>query len=78
MEVRIGAADTGKELIIEMPDDAKADEVRAELDEALASPDGLIWMTDRRGRQVGVPVVRVGWVEIRVDDGAPKIGFGAA
>lgn len=78
MEVRIGAADTGKELIIEMPDHAKADEVRAELDEALASADGLIWMTDRRGRQVGVPVARVGWVEIRVDDGAPRIGFGAA
>ncbi|MEQ8717182.1 MAG: DUF3107 domain-containing protein [Acidimicrobiales bacterium] len=78
MEVRIGAADTGKELIIEMPDEAKADDVRAQLDEALASPEGLIWMTDRRGRQVGVPVARVGWVEIRIDDGASKIGFGAA
>lgn len=78
MEVRIGAADTGKELIIEMPDDTDAADVRAGVDAALGSGEGMMWMTDRRGRQVGIPVARVGWVEIRVDDGSPRVGFGAA
>lgn len=76
MEVRIGAADTGKELIIEMPDEAEADAVRSDVESALSAEGGILWLTDRRGRQVGVPSARVGWVEIRVDE-APRIGFGA-
>ena len=55
MDVRIGVTQTPKELEVELPDDADADGREAStIDKALA--DGTtFWLTDRKGRQVGVP-----------------------
>ena len=75
MNVRIGVTDTRKELDIEMADDTDVDALRAELESTLAG-SGVLWLTDRRGRQVGVPVERVAYVDISGDDGEPRIGFG--
>jgi hypothetical protein len=77
MHVRIGVTDTPKELDLEMADDTDAASVRADVEKALAGTDGLLWLTDRRGRQVGVPVARVAYVDIAGDDSEPRIGFGS-
>lgn len=75
MEVRIGIVQSMKELEIELPDDVKDDDVIARIEGALADA-AVLWLTDRRGRRVGVPSARVAYVEV----GAPSerhVGFGA-
>ena len=75
MEVRIGIVQTMKELEIELPEDAERDEVIASVEEALAK-DAVLWLTDRRGRRVGVPSSRVAYVEVGADTGERRVGFG--
>ena len=67
MDVRIGITHTPKELEVEMPDDADRDKVVAEIEKLLKNGDGVLWLTDRKGRRIGVPVVKVAYVEV----GAP-------
>ena len=68
MEVRIGIVQTMKELEIEMPEDADRDAVIAEVEAALAK-ETVLWLTDRRGRRVGVPSERVAYVDVDVHHG---------
>ena len=70
MDVRIGITHTPKELEVEMPDDADRDDVVADIEKLLKTGDGVLWLTDRKGRRVGVPVVKVAYVEV----GAPAGG----
>jgi hypothetical protein len=75
VEVRIGIVQTMKELEIEMPEDADRDAVIAEVEAALAK-ETVLWLTDRRGRRVGVPSERVAYVEVGAPAGARQVGFG--
>ncbi|MGZ0230478.1 MAG: DUF3107 domain-containing protein [Acidimicrobiales bacterium] len=77
MHVRIGVLHTVKELDIEMASDTKAAALRDDLDAVLASGEGVLWLTDMRGRQVGVSVAKVAYVDIEGDASGAKIGFGA-
>ncbi|MBI2709386.1 MAG: DUF3107 domain-containing protein [Actinobacteria bacterium] len=76
MDVRIGVIHTGKEIDLELPEDADTDAIRADIEAALGA-GGVLWITDRRGRRVGVPVDRLGYVEIDAPDHDRRIGFGA-
>lgn len=75
MDVRIGVSQTAKELEVELPEGADGEAIKADLAEALAS-DGTFWLTDRRGRQVGVPATKIAYVEIGSPDEVRRIGFG--
>ncbi|HUD69096.1 MAG TPA: DUF3107 domain-containing protein [Acidimicrobiales bacterium] len=75
VEVRIGIVQTMKELEIELPEDADHDAVMAEVEAALAK-DSVLWLTDRRGRRVGVPSARVAYVEVGAPAGERRVGFG--
>jgi Protein of unknown function (DUF3107) len=74
MDVKIGVVYTSKELLVEL--DSGADELRATIDAALANKDPLVWLTDSKGRRVGVPTDKIAYVEIGSDDASHKIGFG--
>lgn len=76
MDVRIGVSQTPKEIDVELPDDVDADAVKALLDKALADGASL-WLTDRKGRQVGVPAEKIAYIEIGRPDEGRHIGFGA-
>jgi hypothetical protein len=75
VDVRIGMIQNPKELELHLDDDADPAKVRAEIDGALTS-DGTLWLTDRKGRQVGVPVSKVAYVEIGSPKDERRIGFG--
>ena len=78
MDVRIGVTYSPKELDLELADDADAAAVRAEVETALAGGNtAVLWLTDRRGRQVGVPVEKIAYVEIGAPGPDRRIGFGA-
>jgi hypothetical protein len=74
MDVKIGVIYTSKELLVEL--DGGADEVRAAIDSALANSEALVWLTDSKGRRVGVPTDKIAYVEIGSEDEARKVGFG--
>jgi hypothetical protein len=75
VDVRIGLTQTPKELEVELGDEADADELRAQVDATLTA-GGTLWLTDRKGRQVGVPAEKLAYVEIGSPDDARRIGFG--
>jgi hypothetical protein len=75
VDVRIGVTYTSKEIEVELGDGADVTAIRADIDASLASTEGVLWLTDRRGRQVGVPVAKVAYVEIGSPDADRRIGF---
>jgi hypothetical protein len=77
VDVRIGITHTPKELEVEMPDDADRDEVVAGIEKLLKTGDGVLWLTDRKGRRVGIPVVKVAYVEVGAPTSDRRVGFGA-
>jgi hypothetical protein len=74
MDVKIGVVYTTKELVVEL--EGGADEVRKTIDTALANAEPLVWLTDTKGRRVGVPTDKIAYVEIGSDDDSRKVGFG--
>jgi hypothetical protein len=74
MDVKIGVVYTSKELALEL--EGSADELRGTIDAALKNDDPLVWLTDAKGRRVGVPTDKIAYVEISSDDASHKIGFG--
>ena len=74
MEVRIGVTHTAKELTFET--DAEPDAIIAKLEAAISEGASLVWLEAGKGRKVGVPADKVGYVELVVDDGTRKVGFG--
>ena len=75
MEVRIGVVYTARELLVETDD--SVDAVTGAIDSAISAGDALLWLTDTKGRKVGVPVEKIAYVEVAADAGGRKVGFGA-
>lgn len=75
MDVRIGMTQTPKELEVHLPDDADPAAVKQQVDDAIAAGSTL-WLTDRKGRQVGVPTTKLSYIEIGTPDDERRIGFG--
>lgn len=75
MDVRIGVTHTPKEIELEMSEDPDA--VAKAVEAALGKGDSLLWLTDRKGRRVGVPASKVAYVEIGSPSEDRKVGFGA-
>lgn len=76
MDVRIGVTYSPKELDLELDEDSEAAVVRSQVEAALAGGESnVLWFTDRRGRQVGVPVSKIAYVEIGAPGTDRRIGF---
>ena len=76
MDIRIGVTWSAKEIEVELADDADGDAVRKDVEAALSSPEGMLWMTDRRGRIVGIPAQKVAYIEINPREDR-RVGFAA-
>ena len=74
--MRIGVTYSAKELDLEVPEGTSAEEVRKTVESALSDDDNVLWLTDRKGRQVGVPASKVAYVEIGSPHEERRIGFG--
>jgi hypothetical protein len=77
VDVRIGITQTPKELEVELKDDADHDKVVLEIEKLLKTGDGVLWLTDRKGRKVGVPVAKIAYVEVGAPASERRVGFGA-
>ena len=75
MEVRIGVVYTTRELTVETDDEV--DVVTQAVERALANGNSVLWLTDTKGRRVGVPTDKIAYVEIAADAGGRRVGFGS-
>jgi hypothetical protein len=74
MEVRIGVVYTPREIVLEMSDDVDA--VSKTIETGLREEGTMLWLTDSKGRRVGVPTDKLAYVEIAGPDADRKVGFG--
>jgi len=72
VEVKIGIAESTRELVVSS--DQTPDEVQALVDDALKSDDGLLRLTDEKGRLYLVRAGQISYVEIAPEEGR-KVGF---
>ena len=75
MDVRIGVTQAPRELTIEMPDDER-DDTEKQIDAALTGAVDVLWLTDKRGKRLGVPAAKIAYVELGTNDGDRRIGVG--
>ncbi|MEG3586766.1 MAG: DUF3107 domain-containing protein [Actinomycetota bacterium] len=76
MIVRIGVGDIAKEVQLEMEDNTDLEALKSKIEGALDSGESIIWLSDKDGRQVGIPLGKITFIDIG-SQAAPKIGFGA-
>jgi hypothetical protein len=72
VEVKIGVADTARELLINSSQ--TPEEVESLVTDALKDSSGTLALTDDKGRRYLVPSARVAYVEIGSAD-SRKVGF---
>jgi hypothetical protein len=75
VDVRIGVTQAPRELTIEVAD-ADRDTVTASVEAALSGATDVLWVTDKRGKKIGVPAAKIAYVEVGAADGDRRIGFG--
>jgi len=76
VDVRIGIVQTVKELEVELADDTDREQLQSEIDAAL-SAESVLWLTDRKGRRVGVPAGKIAYIEVGAPTAERRVGFGA-
>ena len=76
MNIRIGMSHTPKELEIEL-EDGSGDDVVEEITKAVTEDTGVLWLTDRKGRRVGVVTAKVAWIEVGPETEGRRVGFSA-
>lgn len=74
MDVRIGVTNAPRELNIELAEDTDAESLKADVEAALGSDGGVLWLTDRHDRQVAVPSAKIAYIEIG-SESRGRIGF---
>ncbi|MGH3795038.1 MAG: DUF3107 domain-containing protein [Pseudonocardiaceae bacterium] len=72
MEVKIGVAESPRELVVSSSD--SPDQVEALVTEALRNSQGLLTLVDDKGRRYVIPASRVAYVEIGPGEGR-RVGF---
>ncbi len=77
MDIRIGIVQSMKELELSLPEEMKQKDVIKEV-EAIIGTDKVLWLTDKKGRRVGVPAERIAYVEIGRGVTERVVGFGTA
>ena len=76
MDIRIGVTHAPREINIEMGDETDRESLKSQVATALADDDAVLWLTDRRGRDIGIPSERIAYIEIGAPNDDRKIGFG--
>ncbi|MFM2182004.1 MAG: hypothetical protein RJB61_298 [Actinomycetota bacterium] len=76
VDVRIGVTQSPREINLEVADDTDRAALRAQVDAALAGTAATLWVTDKKGREIGVAASKIAYVELGTPEGERRIGFG--
>lgn len=77
MDVRIGIAQSGQIIEIEMPDGTDKATVKADIENALGNDNGVLWLADTKGNETAVASEQIAFIELKEADADKRIGFGA-
>ncbi|MFZ4670252.1 MAG: DUF3107 domain-containing protein [Microthrixaceae bacterium] len=77
MDVRIGVTYSVREIEVQLDDATDRAALRSQIDEVLASKDKVLWLTDKKGREVGVPSGKIAFVELGATTDERAFGFSA-
>ena len=76
MEVRIVVSNVGREVTLDMADD-ELDATKTKVEAALSGAIDVLWLSDKKGRQVGVSSAKIAFIEIGSTDKDRRMGFGS-
>ena len=77
MELRISVSHSVRDIALELESDEKSrSAARKAVEEALAGKAEVLWLKDKRGREVAVPAEKIAFVEFGAPDGERRLGFG--
>lgn len=74
MDIRIGVSQSMKEIEIDLGD-VDRDVTIADITAKLADATATLWLTDKKGRTVGVPSAKIAYVEVGGPSEERKVGF---
>jgi len=77
VEIRIGVTQTPKEIELELSDDATGEELIKEITASVGKEGAMLWLTDKKGRRVGIPTGKLAYVEIGAPRSGRSVGFSA-
>jgi hypothetical protein len=75
VDVRIGVTYSPREIDIQLADDTDRAALRKQVDDVLADDSAVLWLIDKKGREVGVPSKKVAFVEIGSSAEGRSFGF---
>ena len=75
MEIRIGVTYSPKEIEIDMADDVSGDQLVEQISASVGEEGAMLWLTDKKGRRVGVPTAKLSYVEIGAPRSDRRVGF---
>jgi hypothetical protein len=76
VDVRIGVTHSPRDISLDLPDDLDRAALKAQLDAALTGAVDVLWLTDKRGRDVAVSAAKIAFIELGTAEGERRIGFG--
>ena len=77
MDIRIGVTQSVREITLEVGDDAAArKKIKTAVDAAISGATDVLWLTDKKGREVAVPGAKIAYVEFGSPDSDKRMGFG--
>ncbi len=76
MDIKIGVTYSPREVSLELDGATDVAALKADIDHALSTEGAVFWVTDEKGRQVGVPGEKIAYVELGTSDAQKPIGFG--
>lgn len=75
MEIRIGVTYSPKEIEIDLAEEVSGDELVEQISSSVGEEGTMLWLTDRKGRRVGVPTSKLAYVEIGAPRSDRRVGF---
>ncbi len=78
MEIRIGVTYTPKEIEIDMADDVSGDKLVEQISASVGEEGSMLWLTDKKGRRVGIPTAKLAYIEIGAPRSDRRVGFSPA
>lgn len=77
MELRIGISDSPREIDLDLKEDMSQTQLEEQIEAALKSGEGILWISDKKGKRVGVSVKKIAYVEMGPPKDERRVGFGA-
>ena len=75
MEIRIGVTYSPKEIEIDLADELSGDELVEQISASVGEEGAMLWLTDKKGRRVGIPTAKLSYVEIGAPRSDRRVGF---